>query len=1055
MLPDLATLVTTIKTGVFEKKAAWRRIPLGEVPDFARRIPHADWTTGRVNIYLRASFETPAGVAYWPCLDVEASSEHDNVAANLAAAFETALAFEQAGLWSHETQVLLTGRGLRFIWPCLIRPEHGELYQHFLKDRVRWPCIDAGPNRKGTPLRLAGYRGHLKQGTPLKRRIHMLADPWQLFELDEVEYLRLVDGPGSPDEHCAIVEAILPRTWARVEHSWSRFLESYRRQVALASSLVEVVLPRPEKTRRALLAAVLAHVEEDLGMTPRVVDCGGRVIYQLPTCPLCGRDGKAWITGSGRIKCWRATCEASASEGGVSPSKWIEDFAPELPDLPEPASALTHGQALPLEEARALLRQAFEGQGNVLINATPGLGKTHAALDYLQAFCANGGRAVYAAPTHALAEEVADKARLRGIDTARVKGMHADICGPQWADAQSFIQRGFSPVAMYCRRKCPQREGCSYLQQSESAPLIVTSHACLPTREWSADLFVIDESAAASLLESQAVPWPAMETIASRLPSDSANVIRAVEDCCREALARLQATDKQHVHARLYASRPPEGHERACSLWEVLCVPDVALTALQRDLAAFEQGAEENWLRWQWRLWTEGLNLRAMRWLEEALSAKADLAAPGSVYLHVARSKTEPFHMVRVVNHAASLGQERRLILLDGTGDHAEAEGLWLRPIQPMRIKAAMPDLKTVWLRRGLGKGRTLQLSPRQLESRLQDCIKHLPPVASGAHDVLLLMHLAREGEALATAQDLDPSRNWSGLHHFGPRGVNSWEDCQAVIVLGTPTASPAGSLDAACTLFPTQEARLHWIASLGRRDLAQGIHRIRPIRGGKTIVVMGSHWPENFPPPGLILDGRRKAGTFPEALRRLRAFVDTHGFITQEIAALLGIGCGPDGQELLNRATSLLKAHKNDKNEGQGKVRDVESKLSGNHCTLIDYIIRVQKFSNDLDSTSSDVPGKTREGILLPDCAAWSNLLTALHQETGLPALEHHPIGRTRPQACLGHLDAAEAFYRAVGTHWSPDHWQGQPRSSTPIDISALKGVGTCRPHATQAEDW
>lgn len=1049
-LPDPASIPATLKTGVFAKKSTWLSVPLGEVTCFAQGIAASDWVSGRTNLYLRPVFETPKGPAYWPCLDVEAAGEHDCIAANLVAARETALGLEAAGLWSREVRVLLTGRGLRFSWPVLVRPEQAELFQIFLKDRGRWPNVDPGPYRNSF-VRMAGFRGHLRQGNPLPRHVHRLEDPWGVFDLTEADYLALVAGPGEASDHVALIEAILPRGWAGPSHPWSRFLEGYRHQQSLDDSITEVRLPRSQKARRNALAAVLAHLG-GLGMEPRPMEFGERTIHLLPSCPVCGAHGKAWINSSGWLRCWRSSCEAAE---GLPPSAWIEGFQPEEDDMPE--AMPDRGQGLPLEEARAQLRAAFDLKGDVLINATPGLGKTHAALDYLQQFCADGGKAVYAAPTHALALEVAEKARQRGIDVAHVKGMSEEVCGPHWAEVQALVQRGFSPRAMYCRRKCPQRKECSYLTQRKKAALVVTSHAALPVHEWKADLFIIDESTSGALLESHSVPWSAMESIASHLPTESRNVILAMEDCLREALEKLQKAGREHAHARLYASKPPEGQERACSIWATLCVPESALEGLQQDLAIFERGEGEHWLKWQWRLFQAGVNLHALRWLEAALAARTEPAEPGSVYLRVQHHQAQPFAMVRVQNHAAGLAKGARLVLLDGTGDHGEATGLWQREIRLVTVQARLDGLKTVWIQKGLGKGKAAKLEERQLEARLREAVKHLPEVA---RKVLLLTHMLCKQEALETVQRIDPSRNWSGHHHFAGRGLNAWEDHDAVVVLGTPTASPAGSLDAACALFADQQERMRWIAGLGGRDLAQGIHRIRPIRGGKTIVVMGSHWPEGFPRPGLVLDGRRQGDGFMEALARLQIWCDQFGVLTPEMAALCGVGCGPDGEEMLVRAKQLLEHLKMAHFGSEGTLKDVQGNFFDFLSTLIKYFIKIESYSKKIPLTALEVPDLPLKPILLRSNNAWSNLLAALRQETNLPDLKMTPPRRGRPWQCLGYLDAAEEFYAAMGKPWVADRWQGVRRDGSVVE-AALAPAKTpkARPVPTfipfDAETW
>jgi hypothetical protein len=144
-------------------------------------------------------------------------------------------------------------------------------------------------------------------------------------------------------------------------------------------------------------------------------------------------------------------------------------------------------------------------------------------------------------------------------------------------------------------------------------------------------------------------------------------------------------------------------------------------------------------------------------------------------------------------------------------------------------------------------------------------------------------------------------------IHFWGPRGINIYENFNACLVYGTPTVNPAGVEDLAAALFLDQEDRDKWKASLGRRDLTQAIHRIRPVNGDKNIVVMGSYWPtEYLGHPNRKIDLMRKGSNMEEAERRLSSFARKYGFIDKPVANMLGIGTKTDKTALKAWQTRL-----------------------------------------------------------------------------------------------------------------------------------------------------
>ena len=167
--------------------------------------------------------------------------------------------------------------------------------------------------------------------------------------------------------------------------------------------------------------------------------------------------------------------------------------------------------------------------------------------------------------------------------------------------------------------------------------------------------------------------------------------------------------------------------------------------------------------------------------------------------------------------------------------------------------------------------------------------------------------------------------RRKSRAHIFGLTEVRIISrTLTAFIAFGTPTINKASVLDQGMLLFENEEEREEWFLRLGHSDLVQTVHRIRPIKGGKTIIIIGREWPEQLPPPSIHIDLRRgESKQFRKAYERLEGFVKEHGFITKEIAYYRGIGCKRE-LDILTTFQWRLKAELNSLKERDPSQNDV-----------------------------------------------------------------------------------------------------------------------------------
>ena len=484
---------------------------------------------------------------HWLILDVEAPGDHDNVAHNIQAAQDlfTALAAHDlvAGL-----EVLLTGRGFRFVWPYVLPADVGKAWLAMIRDKEHFPFIDPAPQNGRNGIRVLAYRGGRGQDRG-RQDIHVqpLDSPLQLFGLTVESYGRLVVAPPSADVYRRTLPKLLPNAWA--PRPWLEFLYAYKKQADFEDCVWEPAFnpSRPGRTSGVNWEDINAYLARTDNPVYQTLEHAFGTIYKLRTCPVCGKsEGEPFITHAGRLKCFRATCEAHISlesddrdqSNGLPPSQWVEGYSGGDIEHPEPEGMLSVGQG------RELIDQALAAGDDMLIRATPGLGKSYGAIGYAIER-AKDGLVLYSLPDSILVKEKSKEAAQRCGDeerdfddrlVRRIEGRRDDRTGQQKLDfgynctkanhAKDLGRRGFSPGALLCA-KCPTRfgdGGCSYRGQFKDLPdrgIIFTTHkqveAVLRKLSVTPIVWIIDESPKEAYLTAVTISMDSMDRIEALL----------------------------------------------------------------------------------------------------------------------------------------------------------------------------------------------------------------------------------------------------------------------------------------------------------------------------------------------------------------------------------------------------------------------------------------------------------------------------------------------------------------------------------------------------------
>jgi hypothetical protein len=1020
----LGDLNLQFKPGLYSKKARWILIPIEQMKTFVSSLNSNKIKTGETGIYVKPVLFDSAGKiqVYWLILDVEAP-DHSDLSANLEAAKEFLMWLDDNNLIDG-LNIVLSGRGFRFIWPWAVPAEYHKAFMAWMHNT---PCIDTAPHNNSF-FRFFAYRGHPAQGKPaMDVHTHLLPDINDFWFMTSNEYHKLVKGPVSLETYIEwIHQGLLPRDY--IPQPWVTLFEEYTRKFKLIDS---IFTPNYRHLRNTDLGSIQrqvhAHLDE-LGIDRTEHQIYDTIYWKLDQCPICNRrDGHPWLTAYGRLKCYHAnSCDAGQmDENGRIVGRWPSEWVPGFEGVDyEDTIAADDETEIPvsIDDARARMTEAINGNGDIIIPMTPGTGKTHTSLLNLVALCREK-KIVYATPEKKLNEEIFTKAKemgkKHGVNVYFIRGREEETntrlatCF-NMSKVQKATRLGFSPALIVCSR-CIDRVRCPYYDQFKhfkKPGLFVMTYAQVKYFDLDKigiDYFIVDENPIKSFIEKESATQGAVWKFQVGLGPEAKAVFQKMDVAMIEQLEVLQ--DNGGDHARIYVDEPPTGSpfEGTPTLWERGKITDEERQALTSDLLAYAQLYGETVYQWQHRLYSWNINLVALNWLWATLEHSNDRIA----YIEISRrGKSDPFRFFYFRKNIPDY--TGRIIQLDGTGRKSDIDRLFDRDFQVIEANVAIGNGRTVFFRQALGKTKTKKMSEGKIKKLLQKAISELRPTD---RKVLLATHLIIEEKVAKIAHELMPDRKIETCHYFSNRGLNHWADFNAFIAFGTPTVNQAATLDEAMLLAGDEAERKEWWDWQGTSDLIQTVHRIRPINGGKTIIIMGREWPSQLGKPDVVVDLRRtdgkgqnyKGGESQKMLRaydRLRGFVERHGFITKEIGWGLGVGLNRDREklEIIND-----QIHAEIEKVGQKGV-----------CCLIKYI---------LDNTQPKTPLSPKSPIVLGDTHAWGKLLAKLKVNfPHLPDLKQSgKVNGYQKIKALGSLTAVRTFYARIGMPFSPESWHGR----------------------------
>ncbi len=983
-----------LKTYNAAHKSTWRDlvIPHG-VKEAVHGLSRKRFVDGLDAVYLHSRVSlTRSDFSYWICLDIEDTKTpgHIDLSANLDCARDMLAFLDDKGL-TDNLSIFLTGQGLRFSWPYYVPLDYKRAFLAWIQKQSE---IDSSPQTGNAFVRVLGYRGHNRQGKLLDQHIHKLDDIHDLWFICAEDYMDLTRGKPGYVQSMDWFDGILP-TKAMPE-SWKLFLDGWK-----TFSELQQTIWKPDYSRQHLVDheatwnQIYPYLDAmGIGYTEKTI--ADFWFLKLSSCPECGRkDGGPYITASGRLKCFHAnSCRAGemseSGRKGLPPGQWVDGF--KTVELEQPERDVTFKT---IEHARAELAAKIVQPHDMLFRCDPGTGKTYTALEQIVPLCASR-KVLYLSPTNRLNGETCELAKTfsqKKVNIFRIEGRNNDNC-QNYNIVMDAAEKGFSPGLMfchYCQKDNPSP--CAYQEQfkvfKEPAGLFITTHdqaKFIDTEDLGIDTMIVDEDPLQAFFEKQCSGLGAISRFCAGYPGDfferlTKGLGKIYESC--------DGGDRENwSHNRAYTAAPPEATpwENSKALWDIAEITEEERDQLAGHLAAYDRWEEESQMKWQWRLYKEGVNIKALNWLWNALGEK-DF---GTAYVRVdLKSRENPYKFFLTRNAVPDFSGQ--IIVLDGTGNKPDTDALFRRDFELIDTCIDLRSCQKHIIKEGLGKTKCKKLNSIKKANLMKMAIQALRPTD---RKILIATHQIIEDELRQIAVGLIPDRTVDSIHFYGNRGMNAFKDYDAIICFGAPGTNQTEMLDEAMALFADAAERKRWFHQKADAELLQTIHRIRPVNGNKNIILLSNRWLSELGPLQTETDRRRGTQktehTFSKAYGMLKAFYEIHGFVSLEIAYALGIGhCSKKSLLQMVQAKSSL-------------------------CLIKEYI---------LDKGNLQLPPSDSGLMLLQNKNSWSKLTGKLQSELQAPALKNRV--HSQWQAAVGTVQAAKVFAENFGLKFNSENWR------------------------------
>ncbi|SHK67526.1 DNA polymerase family A [Desulfatibacillum alkenivorans DSM 16219] len=719
-------------------------------------------------------------------------------------------------------------------------------------------------------------------------------------DLSMAEFTALIQGNPDPESYIAFVAWLTCFQALNPDESDSKFAQELSKYKVLLDG--DTILPfNPQQIKKPPKALSLDAVQTHLtskGIRSKVEKRGESLAIsfdKLP-CPMCGRtDTRAWAYPPFyRLKCFNARCEASYEGEGVPLITWaglVNEYQDRQDSISQTCYFAPPESYMNCDQARAIVPQtlstALETGESALLLVTPGVGKSHGALEYLASHC-TGKTIIYSCLNKALKNEAYQKCLDFASDKSKIHNLEArDALCSMKDEHKRVVELGYSPGKIMCAN-CSHKSTCPYqLQRQNIGPGIhFVTHAMLRYLEEyipGPDLIVLDENLLQGFVTDEFATEADMRTLMKVFHGQEKVFVENIIAIGSHFATQTAASSSGQM-AIINSHRLSEYYSSEDTFLDYFgrkyeWTPDQIDEAIDLSWTVFADRDEK-------ALHDESLNYKAAKWIRGLTRQEPHQFS----YIQATPAGEVRFRTKEIVKLGFGLAP---VVILDATGDPKLAKALTGKSHTVHRADVRWEG-RGIHIKQKLSKSNLAKKSDSDLKNILRKAIENI-----SAEKILILSHQRIKGASfkskiLGMANSLSPEKEFAFHHFYGPRGINDYADYEAVIVLGLPIPNISMKWQEALILFPEEadEAiRNSWVELNTNWELTQCFHRIRPIYQEQTeFVFAGDPWPNWLPSPTKVIDESRDTNKVDKAFNILKPIVQAFGFVNRDAAFLAGV---------------------------------------------------------------------------------------------------------------------------------------------------------------------
>lgn len=819
-----------------------------------------------------------------PFLDKASHGEHELINDSIHRANVLIQTFSELGVLNRFKFIATGGHGFRAISDILLNQEDYDGFIGFIKTELKSCIIDFQPSENTT----TPYQILARKDNPFQNHKQLVGRHSTLVNSDWI-----MDG-FTYDDYCSItISELNPYSYIEAARESLSFtvvsdvssLGAFGNKIRFYRELLKHNDDRKinffdiSKNIKAISTDKTFEILNSQGYSFKEIDKGIGKIYTFSdkTCPACGHsNGNAFVTPPYfRLKCFRSSCPASISNGGMSLNEWSGLFLQNEDKSQSRVDPNITSQRMTLDEAQQAITDSLNSNSDVFLKVTPGSGKTHLALEYACEQALRGNKIIYSTYNVAQVDEAYNVALQNLANNNLIYRLHTQEASCIYqGDYKSVVDLGYSPSTLLCKR-CPEKENCAYYtERNQMYPgIYFTTHHMLSELDpdvFQADIIIIDENILPlALSENKSFSEADLRALTAHVGGHGAAVIGEIIKLTTDIYNKKTSNYHEILLVKNYHET---NHDNMidCLSQKLNTTPSSIIETIKNIIKISKKQYGS--------LYASRVNYNAVRWLsgfyEEDVFSCIYFKNNGIIEFST-----------KQINQPLTF--DSRYIFLDATGNHLIANTTCKKSISTVEIDIKW-NCKATFLEKNIKKNSDIQAE------EITDIIKK--GLSHFTRDKVLIVSFKSNCEQLLNiCSEIKPDTQFEFYNFFGQKGTNQFKDFDAIFVIGLPYPNINTAWQDAHILFPELEQdglRDSWPYIAMESELLQLIHRVRPVRKDHPIelVVAGNSYPGSLPEPSQTISFKRRQDPIGTAVDRLRKFIDYFGFYDITLEYIAGI---------------------------------------------------------------------------------------------------------------------------------------------------------------------